>query len=209
MILATINVAIGMYKDGPAHGWIDGVAIYAAVIIIVSIASANNYSKEKQFQKLVAKAAIEYCAVFRGSEGMTETIPVTELVVGDVIKLEQGMRIPADCILLEGIDISCDEAAMTGEPDQMEKTGITNDNYEHNPDPFLLGKTLICNGQGVAMVCCVGNNSRSGMAEEKLQTEEDQTPLQQKLEAIANSLAKLGVWFAVLALVLGCGRVVL
>jgi magnesium-transporting ATPase (P-type) len=47
------------------------------------------------------------------------------------------------------------------------------------------------------------------MAEEKLQTEEDQTPLQQKLEAIANSLAKLGIWFAILALVLGCGRVVL
>ncbi len=71
MVLATINVAIGMYKDGPAHGWIDGVAIYAAVIIIVSIASGNNYSKEKQFQKLVAKAAIEHCAVFRGTEGLT------------------------------------------------------------------------------------------------------------------------------------------
>jgi magnesium-transporting ATPase (P-type) len=56
------------------------------------------------------------------------------------------MRIPADCILLDGIDISCDESAMTGEPDQMEKTAVNADNYEHNPDPFLLGKTLICNG---------------------------------------------------------------
>lgn len=178
MILAAVNVAAGIYKDGWSHGWIDGVAIYAAVIIIVSIASANNYSKEKQFQKLVAKAAIEYCAVYRGTEGLTQTVSITELVVGDIIKLEQGMRIPADCILLEGIDISCDESAMTGEPDQMEKSNVTADNYEHNPDPFLLGKTLICNGQGIALVCCVGNNSRSGMAEEKLQTEEDQTPLQ-------------------------------
>ena len=48
---------------------------------------------------------------------MTQTIPVTDLVVGDIIKLEQGMRIPADCVLLEGIDISTDESAMTGEPD--------------------------------------------------------------------------------------------
>jgi magnesium-transporting ATPase (P-type) len=53
------------------------------------------------------------------------------------------MRIPADSILLEGIDISTDESAMTGEPDHMEKSAVTEENYESNPDPFLLGKTLI------------------------------------------------------------------
>ena len=132
----------------------------------------------------MAKASIEYCTVFRGSEGLTQTLAVSDLVVGDVIEISQGMRIPADCILLEGIDISCDEAAMTGEPDHMEKTAITHENFDSNPDPFMLGKTLVCNGYGKALVCCVGTNTRSGMAEEKLQTEEDQTPLQQKLEAI-------------------------
>jgi magnesium-transporting ATPase (P-type) len=54
------------------------------------------------------------------------------------------MRIPADCILLEGIDVSTDESAMTGEPEQMEKNAVTAGNYEHNVDPFLLGKTLVC-----------------------------------------------------------------
>jgi P-type E1-E2 ATPase len=65
----------------------------------------------------VAKAAIDYVAVFRGGSGATKTIAITELVVGDIIKLEQGMRIPADCILLDGIDIATDESAMTGEPE--------------------------------------------------------------------------------------------
>lgn len=111
--------------------------------------------------------------MFRGAEGLTKTVDVPELVVGDVIKIEQGMKIPADCIMLEGIDIACDESAMTGEPDQMEKTSVTDRSYETNPDPFLLGGALVAQGQGVAMVCCVGVNSRSGMAEEKLQTEED------------------------------------
>ena len=64
-----------------------------------------------------------------------------EAVVGDVIILKSGIEIPADCILLDGIDISCDESAMTGEPDQMEKSAVTESNYEYNPDPFLLGKT--------------------------------------------------------------------
>jgi magnesium-transporting ATPase (P-type) len=87
------------------------------------------------------------------------------------------MRVPADCIVLESMDIHTDESAMTGEPEQMEKTAITEMNYESNPDPFLLGKSLVASGQGLAMVCAVGNNSRSGMAEEKLNTEEEETPL--------------------------------
>lgn len=49
MVLATINAAIGVIQEGWGHGWVDGVAIYAAVVIIVSIAAGNNYSKEKQF----------------------------------------------------------------------------------------------------------------------------------------------------------------
>jgi magnesium-transporting ATPase (P-type) len=53
------------------------------------------------------------------------------------------MRIPADCILIDGIDISCDESAMTGEPEHMEKSSVTDDNYDCNPDPFLLGKSLM------------------------------------------------------------------
>ena len=144
MVLAAVNIAIGIYKEGIEHGWVDGVAIYAAVVIIVSIAAGNNWSKEKQFQKLVAKASIDTCPVYRGTEGLTQTIAVSELVVGDIIQISQGMRIPADCLLLEGIDVSTDEAAMTGEPDQMEKSNVTEQNYDSNPDPFLLGKTLVC-----------------------------------------------------------------
>jgi hypothetical protein len=46
MVLAAINTGSGIYKD-PGHGWIDGVAIFVAVFIIIAITSGNNYSKEK------------------------------------------------------------------------------------------------------------------------------------------------------------------
>ena len=115
--------------------------------------------------------------MFRGGEGETITISTNDLVVGDIIKLESGMRIPGDCILLEGTDIATDESAMTGEPEQVEKSTVTDQNYVHNPCPFLLGKTLIVSGQGLALVAAVGANSRSGMAEEKLNIEEEITPL--------------------------------
>jgi len=76
-------------------------------------------------QKLVCSASVEKVAVFRGGEGLTQTVDVPELVVGDVIRIEQGMKMPADCLLLEGIDISCDESAMTGETEHVEKTHVT------------------------------------------------------------------------------------
>lgn len=56
------------------------------------------------------------------------------------------MRIPADCIVLEDMDLATDESAMTGEPEQMEKCAITDQNYEENPDCFLLGKSLVVSG---------------------------------------------------------------
>ena len=59
--------------------------------------------------------------MYRGGEGDTSTINIEDLLVGDVILVTTGMSIPADCILIEGTDIACDESAMTGEPDQVEK----------------------------------------------------------------------------------------
>jgi Ca2+-transporting ATPase len=77
---------------------------------------------------------------------LTRTLPIGELVVGDVIKLESGMRVPADCILLEGTDFATDESGLTGEPEQVEKSSVTDENYLYNPNPFLLAKTLVQTG---------------------------------------------------------------
>lgn len=78
---------------------------------------------------------------------------------------------------------------------------MTEANYKFNPNPFLLGKTLIVNGQGIAMVCTVGTHTRSGMAEEKLNIEDEETPLQSKLETIANEIGKVGVYVAILTFI--------
>ncbi len=56
------------------------------------------------------------------------------------------MRIPADCVLIEGTDIATDESAMTGEPEQVEKAAVNEANFIHNPNPFLIGKTLVESG---------------------------------------------------------------
>ena len=72
---ATVALIIGIIKDGWEHGWIEGLSIYIAIAIIVSVTAGNNYVKEKQFQKLVSKASEDFIATYRGSEGLTVTLP--------------------------------------------------------------------------------------------------------------------------------------
>ena len=167
-IIATVNLPIGFYLEGWSHGWIDGLAIYLALPILIGFTVAKNHSLEKLREKQISRPNLEYCAVVRGQEGASMTVTTTQLVVGDVIKIEQGMKIPADCILLEGFDVATDESSFTGEPEQKEKKPLTAENYAENVDPFLLGQTLVCQGQGTAMVCCVGAHSRFGQAAQNL-----------------------------------------
>lgn len=97
--------------------------------------------------------------------------------------------------------MSCDESAQTGEPDEVDKRPVTATSFEYNPNPFLLAKTFVKTGEGLAIVCAVGVNSRAGMAGEKLDIEDEQTPLQEKLETIANQIGKVGLTVAVLTFI--------
>jgi P-type Ca2+ transporter type 2C len=80
----------------------------------------------------------------------------------------------------------------------MEKSEVNEHNVRYNPNPFLLANTLLATGSGTALVCAVGVNTISGQAELKLNIEEDVTPLQGKLETIANQVGQIGVAVAVL-----------
>ena len=49
IVAAIVSLVVGMVKDGPAEGWMDGFTISLAVIIVVSISAGNDYAKQKQF----------------------------------------------------------------------------------------------------------------------------------------------------------------
>lgn len=63
--------------------------------------------------------------MFRGSSE-PQTINSDDLVVGDIIKLESGQKVPADCIIIESHDLACSEADLTGEPESVKKEVVTN-----------------------------------------------------------------------------------
>ena len=110
-------------------------------------------------------------------DGKTQTISAFDLLVGDIVQLKQGDYIPADCLLIEGDEFETDESQITGESDHVKKFPL-NDKSSHIPNPFLLADSMVVLGKGTAVVCCVGMNTQTGEAEEKLFEDEDEdTPL--------------------------------
>ena len=93
-----------------------------------------------------------------------------DLVVGDIIDIQQGDRVPADCLLVEEMSITVDESLYnpnnikvpkeTSEDNSDNVECIEPDNHKENVDPFLLYDSKVLTGQGKALVLCVGKNTR-------------------------------------------------
>ena len=83
---ATASLIIGIWKEGLGKGWYEGVTIYLAVVIIVSVTAANDYMKEKQFRRLLAVRKERNALVIR--DGKIQTISTYDLLVGDILLLK-------------------------------------------------------------------------------------------------------------------------
>ena len=157
-----------------------------AVVIIVTVASINNYGKELQFRKLMELREDRSVTVKRN--GNIKTKKTRKLLVGDIIFVGQGDKLPVDCVLISGSGIMIDESSQTGESKDVPKTPLQGlEIPEEYYNPFLLSGTIVKEGKGEAVVCAVGRNTRMGRIEEKLQEDPEPTPLQIKLEAIVVS----------------------
>eukprot|EP00826_Nyctotherus_ovalis_P045830 TRINITY_DN5107_c0_g1_i5.p2 TRINITY_DN5107_c0_g1~~TRINITY_DN5107_c0_g1_i5.p2 ORF type:complete len:228 (-),score=71.62 TRINITY_DN5107_c0_g1_i5:79-762(-) len=166
------------------------MSILFTIIICVTVGSWNNYAKEKQFQKLMAARDERDVMVIR--DGQDKAISVHDLLAGDILKINAGDQIPADCIILSGTKVSVDESSQTGETKDIKKQPIDSTS-EEKPNPFLISGTMVKEGKGVAVVACVGDNTRMGRLREMLNQEEELTPLQRKLERIANGIGIMGM----------------
>ena len=164
---AITSFVIGMIED-PASGWTDGVAIFLAVLIVAVVTASNNYSKEKQFRALNAEKNRIDVKVWRA--GHRINVPVEDILVGEIVELETGDKIPADGVYLSGHNLEANESSLTGEPDDLKKN--------RTDDPFMLGGCQITAGTCRMLVIAVGVHSIWGEIKSRLATEEDDTPLQ-------------------------------
>jgi Ca2+-transporting ATPase len=204
-IAAAVSLGVGLYQtfgtvhtpSNPPIEWVEGVAIIVAIVIVVIVGSLNDWQKERQFVKLNKKKEDRNVNVIRS--GRTREISVFDIVVGDVVHIEPGDMIPVDGIFIEGHNVKCDESQTTGESDLIRKrpadevySAIENHETLHKMDPFILSGAQVTEGVGTFLVTSVGVNSSYGKILMSLREDPDVTPLQSKLNTLAEYIAKLG-----------------
>lgn len=109
---------------------------------------------------------------------------VFDIVVGDIVKLEAGDKVPCDGVFVSGDETECNESSLTGEPDDLKKNT--------QRDPFLLSGCKVTKGNCLMLVIAVGKESRWGRIKSALATEAKDTPLQEKLNTMAQHIGYVG-----------------
>ncbi|KAI7880657.1 PMCA-type calcium-translocating P-type ATPase [Lichtheimia hyalospora FSU 10163] len=192
-IASFVSLAVGIWEDySPRHppdeprvGWVEGTAILVAVLAVVLTNAVNDYQKEAQFKKLNAKKEDRHVNVFRG--GKQQQINIHDVNVGDILELEPGEIVAVDGIYLQGHNMACDESSATGESDTMKKA------TEDKGDCFILSGSKVLEGMGRMLVIAVGEKSFYGKIMMAMRGDEAEgTPLQNKLDSLAEQIAKLG-----------------
>ena len=165
----------------------------AAIMIIVILNAVLGVVQERRAEEALAalkKMASPEADVLRG--GHRKAVPAREVVPGDIVFLEAGNFVPADVRLIETVNLRVDEAALTGESVPVSKKA----QLHLEPDASLGDRktmaytgTMVTYGRGVGVVVSTGMNSEIGQIAEMLQTVEDEeTPLQAKLDRFGRTL---------------------
>ena len=204
-----IGISIYYIATGDKNtDWIDGLSIIFAIIIVVAVGSITNYKKEQKFHELndVQNGQTKYNIIRNGSPF---AIISDDILVGDLIKINYGEILPADILMVEGNGIKIDESSLTGESDAMNKNPYEKCKEElergiSKPSSnILLSGTNVIEGAGAGIVIAIGEHSQKGIIRGTIDNaqEDNKTPLEIKLNNIANLIGYFGLGSAIITLI--------
>jgi Ca2+-transporting ATPase len=214
LIAATIFSAVIGYWE-MLHGgefmeaYADTITIGAIVVLCAVTGFVQEYRAEKAIEALKKLAAPKARVIRDGKEVI---IPASEVVPGDILALEEGDHVPADARLIEVVELKANEAVLTGEstPVNKELTISAEDTPISERRNMVFSATHIVYGRGKAVVTATGMNTEFGKIAEMVQTaEEEETPLQKKLDRFAGKIAKVVIAVCVLIFALEAFEVVM
>ena len=206
MIIVLIVAAIvsGFVGVAQGEGITDTVIILIVVIANAIIGVAQEAKAEKSLEAL-QKLSGHDAKVIR--DGNIKSVPSRELVEGDVVVLDTGDFIPADLRIIEAVNLKSQEASLTGESVPVEKQAS-----EINKDDVPIGdranmlfsSSLVTYGRGKGIVVETGMNTEVGKIAEMLtETEEQETPLQKKLNSLGKTLGIVSLVICVIIFIIG------
>lgn len=170
--------------------WYESAGIAIAVFLATFVSTLSEYGSESAFVRLQEDAARITCRVRR--DGVITVLPVGEIVVGDVVFLQAGERIPADGRLIEGT-LAVDQSALNGESREARKAaggGIFTG--ELLSESELFRGSVVCSGDGLLLVERVGDATFYGGVARELQEDTRESPLKVRLAGLAHTISRLG-----------------
>ena len=164
-----------------------GIAI--SVFLATFISALSEYGSEKAFEKLSEENSLVKVKVLRNSKKIL--INMDEVVVGDIVYLESGDKVPADGVIIDG-ELYIDESSLTGETKEKHKNTNNNEVY--------MG-SIVCGKKGIIEVTLVGDKTFYGRIAQDIQESTIESPLKYRLKVLAKQISKLGYICAFLILI--------
>lgn len=167
--------------------------IIVAVVLLNAVLGVVQESKAEEAIAALQEMTAATCKVLR--DGALRTVKSREVVVGDVVILEAGDAVPADCRIVEAASLKIEEAALTGESVPSNKTAEKLAGLEiplgDRKNMAYMGTTVVY-GRGKAVVVGTGMETEMGkIADVLAKAEDDETPLQKKLASLSKILSFL------------------
>ena len=209
LIALLLSIGISVYQffwgGADASVFFEPAGILIAVLLATMVGFFLELSNEKTFQSLNEVNDETLVKVIRN--GNVCEVQRKEIVVGDIVLLEIGEEVPADCELLESFNLIMNESSLTGEPQCNKTTDPAHfDKDATYPSNHVLKGTTIIEGYCTAKVIRVGDSTECGKVFKAAQVEEgDPTPLSKKLDWLSKIITTASYIIAGLIIV---GRLV-
>ena len=202
LILLLATLASGLMGHA-----VEATVIAIIVLFAVVLGFVQEYRAGRALDALRQLAAPNAHVIRSGEQ---HTIPAREVVPGDIMRLHNGDRVPADARLLVAINLAIDESALTGESTPSRKS-----THALDADDIPLGErtnmafagTLVVHGRGTAVVVGTGSATEVGLISRLVQTvTSGPTPLQENLDRVGRSLGQAAALIVLLIVALGVAR---
>lgn len=206
IIILLVAAAISLVLGIVSKEFTETIGIILAIFFATTVGFYFERDAAKKFDLLNTVSEWQPVKVRRDSQVME--VPLCDVVVGDIILVETGDEIPADAILLKGVNLEVNESSLTGEPIVEKHVGVERSNPEATyPSNRLLKSTMVMSGRGEAQVTAVGDATEIGrVARKSTEATHTKTPLNIQLDKLAKLISKVGSGVAIAAFALFLGR---
>ena len=207
LVAAGVSFVVGIVSSSSGELF-DALIIMAIVVMNAAFGAIQENKAERSIEALQNMTKPE-AKVIRGGQQLS--VPADKLVPGDIVLLEAGSIVPADCRLIESAALQINEASLTGESLPVEKNAqlICKDSspLAERKNMAFSGTTVVC-GRGAGVVCAIGKSSEIGkIASVIATTQKEMTPLQKGIKELGQVITYLILGIALVTFILElCAR---